>query len=36
VNSPWVVANPATFGRPTGTTNFGTPRTIVMSAGFRF
>jgi hypothetical protein len=34
VNSPWV--RTSTFGTPTGTTNFGTARTITASAGFRF
>ncbi|WP_306590585.1 TonB-dependent receptor [Geothrix sp. 21YS21S-4] len=34
VNSPWVPTS--TFGKPTGTTNYGTARTITASAGFRF
>jgi hypothetical protein len=34
VNSPWVRG--ASYGQPTAYTNFGTPRTITASAGFRF
>ena len=34
VNSPWVKS--ATFGLPTSYLNYATPRTVVISAGFRF
>ncbi len=34
VNSPWVRA--ASYGKPTSAANYGSPRTILISAGFRF
>lgn len=34
LDSPWVKG--ASFGKPTGAGNYGTARTVTMSAGFRF
>jgi len=36
VYSPWVASSPALFGKATGASNYGTGRTVNISAGFRF
>lgn len=36
VNSPWLPSNPVTFGQPLTTANYGLPRQLFISAGFRF